>query len=51
MNAREVALRDIKKSTKMDIRNDYYGILDHYTVGVSRLNTKENRRLNKQLGI
>ena len=51
LNAKKQALKDIKAATTMDIRNDSYGYLDHYTAGVTRIDTKQSRLFNKKLGL
>lgn len=49
--ARQAALKDIKNTVDLDVRNTSYGVLDWYGVGISHLNTKATKRLNRALGI
>tara|TARA_R100000656_G_scaffold120383_1_gene94626 strand:- start:196 stop:372 length:177 start_codon:yes stop_codon:yes gene_type:complete len=49
--ARKQALKDIKNTVGLDVRNTSYGVLDYYGVGISRIDTKASRRLNLALGI
>jgi hypothetical protein len=48
--ARGYALRDISEHIKKDLK-ETFGSKDTWFVSATALNTKENRKLNRQLGI
>jgi hypothetical protein len=49
--AREQALKDIQNDIVIDIKCEPGFYNDFYTVGITRLRTKANRKLNSLLGI
>ena len=46
MSARKQALKDMAKDIKVEITY-YYGYPEIWTVGVSTIDTKKNRKLNR----
>lgn len=48
MSARTEALKDIKNSIPVKITHDWWGYPEVWTVGVTKLNTTVNSRLNEQ---